>query len=63
MSSDLLLAALAISLRTCIFYLELGNMVGFAMVFLGLAFLWLSEDVTFFLCCSCFCDISGLFVI
>ena len=37
-SFDLLLAALAIMSRTCIFYFELGNMVGFAMDFLVLAF-------------------------
>jgi hypothetical protein len=36
-SSGLLLAALAIILCTCIFYLELGNMVGVALILLGLA--------------------------
>ncbi len=38
MSSGLLLAALAIISRTCIFYLELEYMVVLAVVFLDLVF-------------------------
>ena len=37
-------------------------MVGFALVFLGLAFFGYRK-MLLSLCCSCFCDISGLFVI
>ncbi len=53
MSSGLLLAALAIISRTCIFYLELEYMVVFALFFLGLA-LFGFRRVLFSLCYGCF---------
>ncbi len=48
MSSGLLLAALAIISRTCIFYFELENMVGFALILLGLAFFGYRKVLLFF---------------
>ncbi len=50
----LLLAALAIISRTCIFLLELGIMVGFALVLLGLAFFWSEKGATFSVLKLCF---------
>ena len=53
---DLQLAVLAVISRTCIFLLELENMVGFAVVFLALVFLGYKE-VLLPLCCSCSCNL------
>ncbi len=57
MSFDLLLAVLAINLRTCIFYLGLENIVTFALSLLVPTFLMIG-GVLFSLCCGCFVDFS-----
>ncbi len=62
MSSGLLLAALAIISRTCIFYLELEYMVVLALVFLDLVFLVIRR--CYFRCVAVVSVIFlGLFVI